>query len=56
MKIVRYTSIMYGRHMFAIRMRNTSSWHTGHYFLTANLNPAKKKYLKPPALFPNVNN
>jgi hypothetical protein len=25
MKIVRYTSIMYGRHMFAIRMFNTSS-------------------------------
>jgi hypothetical protein len=56
MKIVRYTSIMYGRHMFAIRMRNNSNWHTDHYFLSANLNSAEKEYLEPHALFPNVNN
>jgi hypothetical protein len=51
MKTKRYTSIMYGRHMFAIRMRNTSNWHTGHYFLSANLNSAQKEYLEPPAYF-----
>jgi hypothetical protein len=56
MKIVRYTSIMYGRHLFAIRMRSTLNWHTHHYFLSANLNSAEKEYLEPPALFPNDNN
>jgi hypothetical protein len=56
MKIVRYTSIMYGRHMFAIRMRNTSNWHTDRYFLSANLNSEEKEYLEPLVLFPNVNN
>jgi hypothetical protein len=56
MKIVRYTSIMYGRHVFAIRKRNASNWHIHHYFLSANLNSADKEYLEPPALFPNVNN
>jgi hypothetical protein len=47
---------MYGRHVFAIRMRNTSKWHTDHYFLLANLNSAEKEYLEPPVLFPNINN
>jgi hypothetical protein len=41
--------------MFAIPMRNTSNWHTDHYFLLTNLNSEEKKYLEPPALFPNVN-
>jgi hypothetical protein len=44
MKIVRYTFIMNGRLVFAIRMRNTSNWHTDHY-LSANLNVAEKEYL-----------
>jgi hypothetical protein len=35
MKIVRYTSNMDGRHMFAIHTRNTSNWQTDHYFLSA---------------------
>jgi hypothetical protein len=56
MKIVRYTSIMYGRHVFKICMPSTSNWHTDHYFLSANLNPAEKEYLEPLVLFPNVNN
>jgi hypothetical protein len=42
--------------MITIRMRNTSNWYTDHYFLSANLNSAKKEYLEPPALFHNVNN
>jgi hypothetical protein len=56
MKIVRYTSIIYGRQVFAIRMRNTSNWHTHHYFLSAYLNSAEKEYLETSVLlFPNVN-
>jgi hypothetical protein len=45
MKIVRYTSIMYGRHVFAIRMRNTTNWYTDHFFLSANINSAENEYL-----------
>jgi hypothetical protein len=55
MKIVLYTYIMYGRHVFTIRMRNTSNWLTHHYFLSANLNSEEKEYLEPPVLFPNDN-
>jgi hypothetical protein len=55
-EILHYTSIIYGRHMLAIRMPNNSNWHTDHYLLSANLNSAKKEYLEPPALFPNVKN
>jgi hypothetical protein len=54
-KIVRYTSIMYVRHVFEIRMLNTSNSYTDHY-LSANLNSAEKEYLEPPALLHNVNN
>jgi hypothetical protein len=56
MKIVRYTSIIYARHVFTIRMRTTSNWHTDHNLLSANLNAAEKEYLELPALFPTVNN
>jgi hypothetical protein len=56
MKIVRYTSNIYDRHVFAIRMRNTSNSLSDHYVLSANLNSAEKEYKEPPDLFPNINN
>jgi hypothetical protein len=56
MKIVHYTFVLYGRHVFAIRMRNALNWHIDHYFLLANLNSVEKEYLESAALFPNANN